>query len=883
MKKYFLLSISVILFIFAESSFAFSADVSEQFISPEIAKSAALMKLSSVYDGYKLLDEHLFLYGLDDSIYAYMFIGDFTGKTKSASSLMESIDEKRNSQDEKNLSMVDEVCYIIISARYENNVILEYGRGVPYALSNFFVLKKKFNLKENGKLHYLGHGRFFYEDKEMLFDLAEYKTYNKIPFKSSKSVSLKWKLFLEGRYSVSNPKSTAYIPGVPFVLWSYGCSPTTSSMIFSYYDSRGYGDFVDYYFTRFDNVMGIYRYNVPSAQRELSVLMNTDSINEGGTSVYSIKGPNQTFANTSHPYSFTCGQHVYGQTAENFFYPYIKQEVDSARPAHWAVLNYYYDGDYIGHSVVSIGYDDSGSDTLIQIHNTWDYTEPFWNLYTNTGGELSYSCFYEIQPAGGNSFRKGNISISGKKYFKNLKGAVTFANLSDSLNSIKLYYSTDNFASKNFIGESYDTLFVLAPPFSGEVNFSAEFFKAGGGLLATDGTYSPVSVVSIDDTHNLQVLSYTYDNSSAYSSLVFNDTLILLSSGSISEYSISDASMPQLLSKRSDSKSYKKAVFINDSVMVAGTENEILTIKRKNGYSDIDTFSFSGSYIDMDYKDNVVFLVTPSAFYAVNVNGDYTLSCADTFSEGSRKQYTSVALKDSFIYLTDLLNGIHIMKSLSPSTGFYDNTLFSTPYSESYADIMRDTLYLACIGSGVSVYELEEDGEVLFIANYGVGTVNRVQALSTSVACFNNSLGVSLRRYSTLSELSRLYMNSKISDVFEKDGENKLFFSDNSNGLFIGSFDPYAGVKENPDSKKTIFFIREFSGEGITIEYSSKSSDFAKVEIFDLSGRLVESSEILFRMNSSKRVVGENLKSGVYFVKISRAGVSYKQKTTLIK
>lgn len=857
--------------------------IGPDFASKDIAFSVAEEKISAVYGNQNLFLEPVYLFGLDDSLYAYMFLFSFDNSISNLKGIFSEIEARKSVNDEQSLSLLDKMGYIIISARYENNVILEYGRGLPYAFSKFSSIKNSFKLQDEGKLYYTGHGRFFFEDKGNLFDLAEYKTYAKIPYQNSGNISSKWKSVLSKSYKISSVKTTPYIADVPFVLWSYGCSPTTSSMIFSYYDTRGYGDFVDFYFTRYDNVMEIYRNSVPSAQRELSVLMYTDSVNDGGTSVSSIKSGNQNFANASHPYSFVCGSHIYGQTGDNFFYPYIKAEVDSQRPAHWAVLDYYYSGDYIGHSIVSIGYDDSGSDTLIQIHNTWDYTEPFWNLYTNVGGTLSYSCFYEIKPSGGNSFRTGNLNINGRKYFKGLTGIVNFTNLSDSLNSIKLYYSTDNFAHKNYIGESFDTLIVLTPSFNGSTNFSAEFLKLGGALLATDGTFYPINVNSIDDTNNLLLKSYTYDNSSAYSSLLKGDTLIVLAGNGIREYLLTDETLPQLIYSRNDGNTYKSAQFLNDTIILAGIESGVFSMKRKNGYTDIDTFYTSGSLADFEYKDGVVLAVSASALYALNINPDFSFSPSDTFAEGSRKQYTSVSVKDSFVYLTDLLNGIYIMKTEFPSSGFYGNYLYSTSYNEAFADIKSDTLYLACLNSGVSSYLINADYSLNFIDNKAIGAVNKVKVLQSGLACFNNSLGASLRCYGTMTDLSHLYMNSKITDINENIADDALYFADNSNGLFIGAFDPMAGVGESVDLKKTFYHVRQFSAGKIIIEYNSTNTEFGKAFVFNTVGRLVYSENIYFRITNSSVSLNADLQPGVYFVRIECGNGYQTEKTTLIK
>ena len=883
MKKIFIGILFLIAF-FALNGEFISTDISNfDFVNKDMAFSVAKEKILSVYNIQNFFNEPICLFGLDDSIYAYMFLFSFDNSILDLDQLFSEIEKRKNLNDEKALSLLDKVGYIIISARYENNVILEYGNGIPYALSKFNSIKRKFNLSDRGKLYYWGHGRFYYENKNTAFDLAEFQTFKKIIYVNSKTVSEKWKSILSKTYKISNTKSTAYIPNVPFVLWSYGCSPTSSSMIFSYYDSRGYGDFVDYYFTRYDNVIGTNRINVPSAQRELSILMNTDSVDSGSTSINSIQPANQSFANVSHPYSFVCGSHLLGQTAENFFYPYIKTEVDSQRPAHWAVLNYYYEGQYIGHSIVSIGYDDGGSDTLIQIHNTWDYTEPFWNLYTNVGDTLSYSCFYEIKPNGGNSYRTGNLSISGRKYFKGLKGIVNFSNISDSLNSIKLYYSIDNFANKNYIGETFDTLFILTPTFSGDANFSAEFLTLGGTILATDGTYSDMTVSSLDDTNNLLLLSYTSDNASSYYSIKRGDTLIVLAGNGIREYLLKDETLPQLIYKKEDGLVYKFLEFVNDTIVIAGTESGIFTAKRNGGYTNIDTFITNGVLADMNYKGGTIFATSALYLYALNLNPDFTISLVDTFLEGVRKQYTSVSINDSFVYLTDLLNGIYIMKTEYPSSGFYSDTLLETSYNESFADIKNDTLYLACLGSGISSYSLSEDGTPSFIANYPIGTVNKIKPIQSGLACFNNTLGVSIRRYSTMSELSHLYIGSKMTDLNEDFAGERYYFSDNSNGLFISSFDPTAGINRDYERKNFSFHISEFSRGKIVVDYHIENTDFGKVSVFDITGRKVYHKDLYFRIADSHFELRENFASGIYFVFIEFGGKTEIAKTNIVK
>ncbi len=884
MKKSLFFIIFSFSFLFLIAQFQ-KPQLDDNFIDVNRARSIANEKIKNFENSFVLNYEPLYLSYPDGYLYAYMFFFskdgnvDFEGLIERIESL-----KKKNIEPEK-LSLKDETGYIIVSARKENNVILEYSKGVPYFITNWKNLKEYFNLKDNRVLYYTGFGRFYYDlNENEILDLATYKTFQKIDYIKSDNINFKWKQVFNNQYKVSSLKATNYVADVPFVLWSYGCSPTSSSMIFSYYDSRGYGDFVDYYFTRYDDVTSSYRHNVPSAQRELSVLMDTDSVNSGGTSIYNIKTAHSNFANSIHQYSFVLGQHLLGQTADTFFYRYIKNEIDSTRPVHWAVLNYYYNGEYIGHSIVGIGYDDGGTDTFIQVHNTWDYTEPFWNLYTNVNGELSYSCVYEVKPSGGNPYRKGYLDIENKIYIKDLKGKIYLKNISDSLFSTKLYWTTDNYSSKNFIGEIFDTIGYFIPVSSGLTNISAEFYNQFSSIIATDGTYNSLNVKSYDDTSNVTIISYTFDLNKTYD-MKFIDDQLWVCGGNDGIFSVDllDTTILNINQIFSDGTDYRRMIEYDDSIMIFVSENAIFSFNRNN-FSKIDSFLAGATISDVDLKNDVLFITTQTTLYLLNILPDFKFANAGTFTEGTRKYYTSTAILDTIFYLTDLLNGIYILKTSYPSSGIVKILLYPTDYNESYCDIENSTLYLAAGTSGLVKYDISDPVNPTFIFNKNIGiNVNRISIVENGVAAYDNTKGYGIFSFDAFDEISHFYRQARIEKVMSDTLNKRVYVAVPSDGLLLGKYSPYLVLDEKNILKDFKFKVSRISSGLVRINYSSSNSVFGKLEIYDSSGRRIFAKNVYFGKDKKEYLLKYDFKTGVYFIRLNISGRNLTEKVVIFR
>ncbi len=228
-------------------------------------------------------------------------------------------------------------------------------------------------------------------DKDVLFSY----TPEKDP-EIERILRAKWSAYLTA--DNRGPGRDAYIAGVPFVIWSYGCSPTASSMIYWYWDMNGYSRLVDFFFDRHDDAENNDDYNRPNVHRELAIAMNTDSMS-GGTSFSSIANGHIIVA-LNNGYSFSSTLSPMGGTWNNFLFDWLQTELDAGRPTHWGFINYFYAGQYINHSVCAIGYVISLPDTFITVHNTWTDQEEDFNLWTYHNGIYCQPRVITVVPSG---------------------------------------------------------------------------------------------------------------------------------------------------------------------------------------------------------------------------------------------------------------------------------------------------------------------------------------------------------------------------------------------------------------------------------------------------------------------------------------------------
>lgn len=387
---------------------------------------------------------------------------------------------------------------VITGDKVYSRPLYEYGKGIPR-----FMLIKKLSYKTY-KVIYTGYSTYFLYVDGKFWD-TRYLKYQDAPYVRRlfsygivfKDYKRKWSYYQAKGFKLDEHNE---ISGVPAYLWSYGCSPTASAMILGYWDKRGYGRLIDYYFDHYDVVVRDTVRNMPNVQRELALYMETDTLS-GYTDWAPISTGTQNCANLENGYSFV-STWVYDtivyDTACSYdtAYMYLKQEVDSGRPVHWAVGNYLDPyGRLIEHSTCAFGYDVTGVDTFVILHNTWDYGTWAWPLYTS---DSTYIAMYNVIPGG---MLVGNInevnvpaSIVNGLYFP----IYPVYDDNSAIEKVELYYTVDN-ASTWLLAEEIpgSTEIIEKMDFSGNqsVRFMIKTYGPDNSLISAESTPYPVKII----------------------------------------------------------------------------------------------------------------------------------------------------------------------------------------------------------------------------------------------------------------------------------------------------------------------------------------------------------------------------------------------------
>ncbi|KPJ72232.1 hypothetical protein AMJ52_06980 [candidate division TA06 bacterium DG_78] len=236
-------------------------------------------------------------------------------------------------------------------------------------------------------------------------------------------------------------------------------------MLMGYWDERGYGRLVDYFFDHPDVPTQQTIYNVPNVQKELAIEMDTDTMH-GGTWGDSVPGGHMRVANDINGYNFN-STFTFGGDWNNWCWNLIKSEIDAGRPFHWMVNDYLRIGPHHGeidtmypvnHSIAAIGYIDNGAleNDFVIVHDTWNAYVTYWALYT-TYGDYSYSSVATLVPGGAESNNvKLTFPTGGEVFRSDSTYDITWTSTGGGIDHCALYYSSDNC-------EYWETIEDIAP------------------------------------------------------------------------------------------------------------------------------------------------------------------------------------------------------------------------------------------------------------------------------------------------------------------------------------------------------------------------------------------------------------------------------------
>ncbi|NCC72690.1 MAG: T9SS type A sorting domain-containing protein [Sphingobacteriia bacterium] len=310
-------------------------------------------------------------YGFDDEIIAWRFNYSIGKPFPSKVELQNQIKGFENEKDSYNQWGGDDFGRILIGARDNLPVLLEYSRclSAEYALGNKLarLTSEAFGGKDAtaGKIFYLNHFNTWHqvisknESKYVCTSptggiindeaFAVKKTDAELFIKPGDFKEL-WNTYQNGYVAPTDGnKYIDYHECMPFYDWSYGCSPTAAAMLFAWYDYRSlyvsskYPYFVGWHFQRWDDPEEETDYNVCNLQLELALAMATDTLT-GSTDSYNIDNGMNYVANEQRNYNFDCINRY------TFLWTRLTEDIDAGKPLMVSIP---------GHSTTGVGYNES--------------------------------------------------------------------------------------------------------------------------------------------------------------------------------------------------------------------------------------------------------------------------------------------------------------------------------------------------------------------------------------------------------------------------------------------------------------------------------------------------------------------------------------------
>ncbi|MFU8842823.1 MAG: carboxypeptidase regulatory-like domain-containing protein [Bacteroidales bacterium] len=321
-------------------------------------------------------------YGIDDKIVAWRFNYSIGRPFPSKETLVSECKSHRESGNKFQQWGGDDYGQLLISARDDMPVLLEYSQSLSSEFAKGFDLQEMVNQKAVGKsvkkskIYYLNHfntwhqyemgGEEFYfctSPTGGILSVSEFvgqKSIHGDSFCEKGDYESQWVEYTTGKAASS--KSDIYIFNhemMPFYDWSYGCSPTAATMLFAWYDYRSevtvdkYSSLVNYHFERYDNAEDEMDYNVSDLQRDLATGMGTTI---GGTTMpWNIDNGMRYATNDLRNYNFDVKNHYTSKWSKLY-----QDIVISGKPALAHIS---------GHSTTAVGIN---TDTeMVITHYTW--------------------------------------------------------------------------------------------------------------------------------------------------------------------------------------------------------------------------------------------------------------------------------------------------------------------------------------------------------------------------------------------------------------------------------------------------------------------------------------------------------------------------------
>ncbi len=796
---------------------------------------------------------------------------------------------------------------IVMGARYTTSPINEISRVLPRSQTVFDkILQKARTLAdcepEFQKIYYFGPGEeycaFNIGDKDILINACTFRTIEKSFLLRNKPepnqelellTRQKWNKYFTTPNFSTRQDSSGYIPNVPFIDWTYGCSPTAASMILWYWDSYApnphYGRLVDYFFTRWEMVYEQWK-DGANVNRELAIAMYTDSAT-GGTYISNIRNGMITVANTWNGYACTGSTSPQGGSWNQYQFSWIKTEINAGRPCHWNVFNHYPQvwPPPSGHSLTGVGYliTDTPCDTFVQVHTTWGWSgEPYWALWTYHDGVYSTDHVVTFVPGGSNS---NNLFLTypqqGGTMFKNLKYYLCWESVGSDIDHIKIWYSIGRQASS--YDSSYWTVIESSAPNTGKylwtvpdqdsafrINIAG--FNSSNQRLAADGTFYPNSSRFPDHSSNLTLVGH-FETPEVAGDIVVNGTYGYITDGTngLVVADFSDSSLPDEIYHLQLPGDNVTMFMISPNLYLADKTDTMRVISIANP---IVPTQVGKCYLNVD-QPTEIFVLGEYAYVAARVSGLVIIDIVNPSTPtvvsyfDTPGQCYDVLVSDTLAYLADGTTGLRIVNIADPLYPVEIGS-YNTNGIAQGLELNGTTLYLADGNSGIKIFDVADPTNPQLISSFDTpGTAKNALFSSPSILFVADGAGIRVLDVLIPSSLVEIgYMGSFGTATNLAVLGALAYLADGTDGIYIIHAD-ITGIKETVSSNlMPHILISSPQTHSIKFNFSLNRTQDIDIRIYDASGRLCKFIEKL-RLSSGKHEFQWLLEvSGVYFIQI---------------
>lgn len=669
----------------------------------------------------------------------------------------------------------------------------------------------------------------------------------------------------------------AYIEGVPALLWSYGCSPTASAMIMWYWDIKGYGRLVDYFFDRYDHVVGHKVYNLPNIQQELAKGMQTDSMTGSTAGQDPVVRGHIYVANHINNYSFQSLASPYGDETNGWVFDWIKREIDAGRPCHWAVFHYFPDDPWVGHSLCAMGYE-IDSDTMIIVHTTWDTAVHYWPLWVMVKGTPSYDWVVTLIPGGGDN---NDIKLLSPEDGELIPGGLPYRIRWESegkdIDYVELKYMKDGEFYPIASAANQDSYVwkIIDDDLSARINITA--YDKNGTARAGDGTRKKIRIKRLSYSGVVTPSGHCRIPGEAldvYKGRGF--AYIACGTYGFSIVDISDPTLPFLTANYlCDGYAYRLYVKYPYLYLANGMGGlRIFNVSDPYNPKEVSHLDIKEMVRCVIVRDSLAYLGTDKGMYILNISNPAKPSIIGELKTES--QVYALALNRDSLYLGCGGQRIIIVDVVNPSgPKVIDSIKTQGPLMD--LKLYAGWLYIAEASKGVEV--CNPDTSILLNTE---GQAKKVYLSDDYLYIADGEEGLKIFDISSpLSpvEVGRMKGFDRGTGVFAK-GRWTLF-TDGTDGLYtianeaIGvrevkrkPFKPFLSISPNPFSSITV------------IEYYTPEP--AVLSVYDITGRILYNFKGL---KGSDRIFlkRDRFLSGIYFVRMETERWAYTKKLILIK